>query len=51
MVAMLLHPAAKLADVVKRQADSLLPERQLLFASIAEEAGLAASPLLRRGNK
>jgi hypothetical protein len=51
MVAMLLHPAAKLADVVKRQADSLLPERQLLFASIAEEGGLAASPLLRRGNK
>ena len=51
MVAVLLYPAAKLADVIERQADSLLPERQLLFASIAEEAGLAASPMLRRGNK
>jgi len=38
MVAMLLHAVAKLADVIKRKADGLLPERQLLFASIAEEA-------------
>ena len=40
MVAVLLYPAAKLADVIERQADSLLPERQLLFASIAEEADI-----------
>src|SRR5262245_63322473 len=40
MVAVLLHTAAKLADVIKRKADSLLPERQLLFASIAEEANI-----------
>ena len=40
MVAMLLYPAAKLAGVVERKADSLLPERQLLFASIAEEADI-----------
>jgi hypothetical protein len=31
MVAVLLYPAAKLADVIERQADSLLPERQLLI--------------------
>src|SRR5215470_9971369 len=40
MVAMLLYAAAKLADLIKWKADSLLPERQLLFASIAEEANV-----------
>jgi len=40
MVPVLLYSAAKLADVIERQADSLLPERQLLFASIAEEADI-----------
>jgi len=40
MVAMLLYAAAKLADLIKWKADSLLPERQVLFASIAEEANV-----------
>jgi hypothetical protein len=36
MVAMLLYAVAKLAYVIKRKADSLLPERQLLFSSITK---------------
>src|SRR5262245_6410203 len=40
MVAMLLYPAAKLADMIKRKADTLLPERQLPVALIAEEANV-----------
>src|SRR5262245_59696738 len=40
MVAMLLYPAARLADVIKRKADTLLPESQLLVTLIAEEANV-----------